>query len=48
MHHLAHTFHDVLHLKEGGYTDVSDVKILEFVNSSCVDVSSSASLCVCS
>ncbi|KAH9775528.1 kinesin-like protein KIN-14J [Citrus sinensis] len=37
MHHLAHTFHDVLHLKEGGYTDVSDVKILEFVNSSCVD-----------
>ncbi|KAH9719566.1 kinesin-like protein KIN-14J [Citrus sinensis] len=37
MHHLAHTFHDVLHLKEGGYTDVSDVKILEFVNSSCMD-----------
>ncbi|KAH9775515.1 kinesin-like protein KIN-14J [Citrus sinensis] len=44
MHHLAHTFHDVLHLKEGGYTDVSDVKILEFVNSSCVDNASTKSL----
>ncbi|KAH9719565.1 kinesin-like protein KIN-14J [Citrus sinensis] len=44
MHHLAHTFHDVLHLKEGGYTDVSDVKILEFVNSSCMDNASTKSL----
>lgn len=47
MHHLAHKFHDVLQLKEGGYTDVSDVKILEFVNSSCVDVSFSVPLCIC-
>lgn len=44
MHHVAHMFHDVLHLKEGGYTDVSDVKILEFINSSCVDNTSTKSL----